>query len=212
MSEPCFPSIILSLCREFHSKGWMTGTGGALCLQNDKQEVIVTPSGVLKERLQEKDLVTVNLNGDRLSKGGGRLSSCWPNFKHIFDLRPDTRCILHLHSTRAVLASLIWPGDTFYVSHLHMVKAMRGHNWDDLVKVPIIENQATEDGIAELLETAVRENPGVDAVIIRRHGLYVWGTTWQQAKVQAEALDWLLEIAIEMHREGLHPGGPPVSA
>ena len=60
---------------------------------------------------------------------------------------------------------------------------MRGHGWNDLLTIPIIENRATEDGIAELLATAVAANPGVDAVIIRRHGLYVWGTTWQQAKV-----------------------------
>ena len=38
--------------------------------------------------------------------------------------RPGTMCILHLHSTRAVLASLIWRGNTFSVSHLHMVSAI----------------------------------------------------------------------------------------
>ena len=52
---------------------------------------------------------------------------------------------------------------------------MRGHLWEDTLNIPIIENKATEDDIADVIEQAVRDNLRVDAVLIRRHGLYVWG-------------------------------------
>ena len=56
--------------------------------------------------------------------------------------------------------------------------------WSDELRLPIINNQDTEDAIAVELEAAVRDWPGVDAVLIRGHGLYVWASSWQAAKVE----------------------------
>ena len=84
-----------------------------------------------------------------------------------------------------------------------MVKGMRGHGWDDTLTIPIIENKATEASIADGIEEAVKDNPGVDAVLIRRHGLYVWGTSWEIAKVQVESLEWLFKVCTEMKKMGL---------
>ena len=105
--------------------------------------------------------------------------------KESFIVRPTTHTIFHSHSVLAVLASLL-EADTvgeFSASHLQMVKAMPGHKWSDTLRLPIIKNQDTEDGIAVELEVAVRDNPGVDALLIRGHGLYVWASSWRAAKV-----------------------------
>ena len=83
----------------------------------------------------------------------------------------------------AVLVSLMEPGNCLKIKHLQMVKGMRGHGWDDTLTIPIVENKATEDAIADVIEEAVSTHREVDAVLIRRHGLYVWGDTWEQAKV-----------------------------
>ena len=99
--------------------------------------------------------------------------------------RPTTHTILHTHSVLAVLASLLDPTQ-FSASNLQMVKAMPGHKWSDQLRLPIINNQDSEAAIAVELETAVRNNPGVDAVLIRGHGLYVWASSWQAAKVSSE--------------------------
>ena len=125
----------------------------------------------------------------------------------------------------AVLASLL-EADTvgeFSASHLQMVKAMPGHKWSDTLRLPIIKNQDTEDGIAVELEVAVRDNPGVDALLIRGHGLYVWASSWRAAKVfsgtsflgrfysrefvflevRVEALEWIFNVCVEMKKMGL---------
>ena len=117
--------------------------------------------------------------------------------------RPSTTAIYHTHSTSAVLASLLVTGNHLQMKHLQMVKGMRGHGWEDTLTIPIIENKATEDAIADVIEQAVTDNPGVDAVLIRRHGLYVWGDTWEMAKVQVESLEWLFKVCIEMKNMGL---------
>ena len=105
----------------------------------------------------------------------------------VIIVRSSTDTIFHTHSVLAVLASLMETDQgEFSVSHLQMVKAMPGHKWSDTLRLPIIKNQDTEDGIAVELEAAVRDNPGVDALLIRGHGLYVWASSWRAAKVFCE--------------------------
>ena len=198
-------TTMVSLCKEFHQLGWMTGTGGAISMRQG-EDILITPSGVLKEKVKEDDIFKVNTDGDILKHPDNsslKYSSCFPNFQHIYSLRPNTTAIYHTHSPMAVLASLTVTGSKLDIKHLHMVKGMRGHGWEDTLSIPIIENKATEDAIADVIEHAVRDNPQVDAVLIRRHGLYVWGETWEMAKVHAESLDWLFKVCIEMKKMGL---------
>lgn len=51
-------------------------------------------------------------------------SACTPLFFNAYDLRDAAACI-HTHSQHAVMATLLWPGKEFKVSHLEMIKGMR---------------------------------------------------------------------------------------
>ncbi len=58
------------------------------------------------------------------------------------------------------------------------------HKFDDEIAVPIIENTCFECDLEKSLAGALEEYPKSMAVLVRRHGLYVWGATWQEAKAQ----------------------------
>lgn len=48
--------------------------------------------------------------------------------------------------------------------------------------VPIIENTPEEKDLKERMARAMEEYPDSCAVLVRRHGVYVWGESWEKAK------------------------------
>ena len=44
---------------------------------------------------------------------------------------------------------------------------------------------------------------------VRRHGIYVWGPTWEKAKSHAECYHYLFEAALKMMELGISPTAPP---
>ena len=53
--------------------------------------------------------------------------------------------------------------------------------------VPIIENTARECELTDRLREAVQAYPQANAVLVRRHGVYVWGKNWIEAKTQVRS-------------------------
>ena len=58
------------------------------------------------------------------------------------------------------------------------------------------------------LRQAIQQYPESNAVLVRRHGLYVWGKDWIQAKTQAECYDYLFEAALRMRSLGIDASLP----
>lgn len=58
----------------------------------------------------------------------------------------------------------------------------RSYRYDEELIIPIIENTPFEEDLKYELERIILNYPETCAVLVRRHGIYVWGDTWQQAK------------------------------
>lgn len=58
----------------------------------------------------------------------------------------------------------------------------RAYRYDEELVIPIIENTPFEKDLVTDLENAILNYPKTCAVLVRRHGIYVWGDSWQQAK------------------------------
>jgi methylthioribulose-1-phosphate dehydratase len=87
-------------------------------------KVYIAPSGVQKERIEpnhifvlpypQKDYTRrVFLRRPALNL---KESACTPLFWNSFDLRDAGSCI-HTHSQNAVMATLLWTGPVFTISH-----------------------------------------------------------------------------------------------
>jgi methylthioribulose-1-phosphate dehydratase len=85
----------------------------------------------------------------------------------------------------------------------------RNLRYDEELVVPIIENTPFEADLEERMNQTLEEYPGTSAILVRRHGIYVWGETWQQAKTMTECYDYLFALAVEMKKCGLDPERNP---
>ncbi|KAL0395449.1 UNVERIFIED_CONTAM: putative bifunctional methylthioribulose-1-phosphate dehydratase/enolase-phosphatase E1 1, partial [Sesamum latifolium] len=49
----------------------------------------------------------------------------------------------------------------------------------------------------------IKAYPKTTAVLVRNHGIYIWGDSWISAKTQAECYHYLFDAAIKLHQLGL---------
>ena len=221
-------ALVAQLCEKFYDQGWATGTGGGVSIRiggptdnNDNHRpyrVFVAPSGVMKEDIIGDDIfeldMDMNIVHKPISNPNLRLSACTPLWYIVYKHRPRVMCVIHTHSMHAQLATLLDSSEcssVLKVTHLEMLKGVGNHAYDDILEIPIIDNRPTEDLLADQLELALVKYPKCNAVLVRRHGVYVWGDSWEQAKAQCESFDYLFESAVKMKGLGLDCGIVPIS-
>ena len=194
--------LVCELCRHFYHLGWASGTGGGISIKEGGR-IYMAPSGVQKERLRPEDIFVLNENGgiEEEPGHGTQLSQCAPLFMHAYKLR-NAGAVLHSHSVHANLATLLFK-KKFRIQGMEMQKGLESYGAFDNLEVPIIENTAHERDLADSLGQAIRDNPKTHAVLVRNHGVYVWGRDWKQAKTQAECYDYLFEAAGRMKQLGI---------
>lgn len=210
-------AVICQLCANFYDLGWVTGSGGGMSIKVD-DVVYVAPSGVQKEDLIVDDVFTLSAaNKDVVlvppSTPNLKQSACTPLWYEVFKHRPNARSVIHTHSMNAQLCTLL-NGDEdkeFRITHFEMLKGVGYHGYEDELVVPIIDNRPTEDLLAEQLGEAVKNYPKTNAVLVRRHGLYVWGDSWTDAKIHAECYDYLFETALKAKAMGIDVTATPTS-
>lgn len=206
--------IIVELCKLFYHQGWVGGTGGGISIkENDK--IYIAPSGVHKERLEEDHIFILDSKTQKVLYDPNekvkirykdfKISECRSLFTNAFEYR-NAGAVLHSHSINAVMATLVFAGKSeFKCSHLEMIKGIRGHGYFDELVVPIIENTAFEHELCDEMKNTMEKYPNTFAVLVRRHGVYVWGKDWIEAKTHAEVYDYLFGAIVEMHKLGIAP-------
>ncbi len=81
--------------------------------------------------------------------------------------------------------------------------------YDDELVIPIIDNTPFEEDLTDSMAQAMVKFPDSCAVLVRRHGIYVWGNSWEQAKTMCECFDYLFQIYLKMVQFGLNPSVAP---
>mmetsp|Transcript_17447 Transcript_17447/g.44454 ORF Transcript_17447/g.44454 Transcript_17447/m.44454 type:complete len:226 (-) Transcript_17447:776-1453(-) len=217
MGDENAEALIPELCRLMYHLGWVTGTGGGISIK-EGDIVYIAPSGVQKERIKPSDLFKLDISGNLLCRPENpalKPSQCTPLFFNAYTMR-EAGAVIHTHSQHAVMVTLLF-GDVFRITHQEMIKGIKsgyGANekslnfYDELV-VPIIENTNREENLKERMAQAMEAYPNATAVLVRRHGVYVWGSDWVKAKTMCECYDYLFEIAVKMKGLGLDPACNP---
>jgi methylthioribulose-1-phosphate dehydratase len=196
-------ALVVELCKQFYAQGWVSGTGGGISIRHEGK-VYLAPSGIQKERISEDDMYVLGEDASVLESprtAGLKPSACQPLFFNAFRQR-DAGAVIHSHALPATLVTMLY-GDSFECTQLEMMKGIEGHGYYDKLIVPIIENTAYEHELADSMAAAIEAHPRSHAVLVRRHGVYIWGKDWVQAKTHAECYHYLFEAALRMVQLGI---------
>ncbi|XP_045801332.1 probable bifunctional methylthioribulose-1-phosphate dehydratase/enolase-phosphatase E1 [Trifolium pratense] len=211
-------ALMAELCRHFYTLGWVSGTGGSISIKvhddsipKPQQLILMSPSAVQKERMEPEDMYVLSDNGSVLSAPSPKpyphkppkCTDCDSLFLKAYEKR-DAGAVIHSHGIESCLVTMINPfSKEFRITHMEMIKGIKGHGYYDELVVPIIDNTAHEHQLTESFAKAIEEYPKTTAVLVRNHGIFVWGDSWISAKTQSECYHYLFDAAIKLHQVGL---------
>ncbi|XP_058101007.1 probable bifunctional methylthioribulose-1-phosphate dehydratase/enolase-phosphatase E1 [Magnolia sinica] len=116
-------ALISNLCRQFYTLGWISGTGGSITakvhedsIPKSQQLIVMSPSGVTKERMAAEDVYVLSSSGTVLSSPSRRpyprkppkCTDRTPLFMKAYQMR-DAGAVIHSHGRESSLITMIHP-------------------------------------------------------------------------------------------------------
>lgn len=190
---------LIEVAAVFAGRGWFPGTSGNLSVRVSAPDepllMMVSASGRDKGSMAAADFLLVDDSLRPVEPGAARPSSETVVHARIYETT-GCGCVLHVHTVwNNLIAELCASQGDVVLQDLEMIKGL--DIWVEAaeIRVPIVENlfhlPALADAVAErIIDVSV---PGA---LVRRHGLYVWGTTPFEARRHVEALEFMFEYLV----------------
>jgi methylthioribulose-1-phosphate dehydratase len=185
-------------CARYAAMGWMRGTSGNLSvvLGRDPLRLAVTASGLDKGELTRHDVVVVDDTGTAVADQPHpeRVPSAEAGLHARIAAVSGANAVVHVHVMAPVVAAEFWPGGVV-LRDLEMLKGFGRAAHDDEVVVPVVPNSQDMTVLGDAFEKSFSAD--VPALIVARHGVYVWGDDLHHARQRAECLEWVLRFRTE---------------
>ena len=126
-----------------------------------------------------------------------RIRSCCSSITQHFKIYQEkTCCVTHGHSMPPNLISLLFKGyDEIIFKDLHMIRAIKEYNSDDIDKItiPIIPNDKCQSDLAIPIRNALIKYANNFAILIQSDGICVYGKDCRQANIHCETFEYFFQ-------------------
>jgi len=174
-------AAVLEAARGLSRRGLTPGTSGNVSARTP-EGMVVTPSAVPYEEMEQDDLVLVDLEG-RVLRGRRKPTTEWPLHAAAYRARPDAHAVVHAHATFCTtLATLRRPIPSFH----YMVAVAGGDSIPCAPYAPF--------GSPELAAHAAAALEGRDACLLANHGVVAVGGTPGAALALLAEVEQLAEL------------------
>jgi methylthioribulose-1-phosphate dehydratase len=183
---------------ELAARDWFMGTSGNLSIKvgSEPTQFLVTASGKDKRKRTPEDFLLVD--GGGVPVGETHLNPSAETLLHCAVYgKTQAGCSLHVHTVaNNVISELYGDKGVTEFQGQELIKAFDVWEEDALLSIPIIYNYADIPKLAETFEEHITADKG--AVLIRNHGITVWGRNGFEAKKLLEACEFLFQYKITL--------------
>lgn len=185
---------------ELAERDWFMGTSGNLSIREAKSSSFyITASGKDKRKQTDTDFLLVDLTGTPVEKTDLKPSAETLIHTEIYR-KTDANCILHVHTVENnVISELYGEAGEVTFRNQEIIKATGRWDEDAELKIPIIYNHADIPLLTETFIPHIDDDKG--AVLIRNHGITVWGKSGLEAKRILEACEFLFQYQLLLNQQ-----------
>lgn len=185
MSDNNVRKEIVEIGRRLFLKDYVASNDGNISAKISENEILITPTGVSKGFMDEKDMVLVRLSDGKVLGGDLKPSSELAMHLVVYRNRPDVLAMVHAHPPVATGFSVA--GISF--DEVSLPEAVLG-----LGKIELTEyaTPTTEQVPAVVLEKI----EGSNALLLANHGALTVGDSLMQAYYRMETLEQVARITL----------------
>jgi methylthioribulose-1-phosphate dehydratase len=177
-------------------RNWVPATSGNISVRLDDAFVGITVSGKHKGRLQDEDIMRVDLQGVPVASGK-KPSAETLLHTTLYQRFPDVLSVLHTHSVNATLLSRRY-GQEVMLEDFELLKAFKGiDTHESRVVIPVFDNDQDIRRLSGRVNEWLDQHEDTAGYLIRGHGLYTWGDSIGDALRHVEAFEFLFECRLK---------------
>ena len=185
-SERQIKEDIIKTAIRLHYKNMLAACDGNISYRVDDNTILITPSGMPKFLLEEKDIAVVDINGKVIM---GEPSSEMLMHLEVYRMRAEAKAVIHAHPPTAVAYSIAYPD----------AEEIPGKSFSELIlavgKLPIVPFQMPGS-----LEMGTALHPYIKnskVMVLARHGAISFGEDLVEAYNGMERLEHSCEILLK---------------
>ncbi len=192
------------LVRTLNLTGHNPATSGNYSLRSKTKAgyALVSESGIDKSTFQEDNLILVNIETAKqhdIFEGLGKKSSDETALHLAIYKATQANCVLHSHMLDAILfAELFKNQDMLKLSGMELLKGLDGIKTHETeVTIPCFDNTQDIEALGEKIQPIIKSQPCY-SIILRGHGMYVWGDSVKVAKRHLEVFEYLFKYELAL--------------
>ncbi|MBN2542582.1 class II aldolase/adducin family protein [bacterium] len=181
---------IVETANRLYLQGLLPGASGNISTRYSENKILITPSGVSKGYLRPDQLLTLDQTGKKI-EGFLKPSSETPLHIFAYQQRKDVQAVIHFHPPVAT---------GFSVAGKELPPCVLPEIIIQLGTIP-----TTEYSTPSTVETVEAVKPFIkdyNALLLKNHGVVVFGENLHQAFVRAEAVEHFAKVILVAHQLG----------
>lgn len=175
---------IIDTCLTMTKLGLNQGTAGNISIRFE-EGMLITPSGMAYEKMQEDDIVYVDFNGN--FEAGKIPSSEWQFHQAVYQTRPELNAVVHNHAINCTAVSIL----NKPIPAIHYMIGVTGTN-----EVPCVPYATF--GTATLASYVKQGIAKSKAILLQHHGMIAAEVNLEKALWVAHEVEVLAELYLKL--------------